>query len=267
MQRPQILVAVAAVLLLLTMYFGCPTQAPEMVSAAARRGLEVEATSPAALMRAAKDDLSPVVRATLTGLDEELVGAQTDQERLPLLEQLAAEWYQAGQAGISGHFAQRIAEIRDTSARAWSIAGTTFSICVQKAATEKEKDFCTQRSVKAFQNAISLEPSVVDHQLNLSLTYTYSPPEENPMKGILMLRDLQAKYPENTGVLITLARLAIQTNQLQKATERLQQAAELEPMNPEPVCLLAQVYGKLGLAQKEAESGERCLALRGGTNG
>jgi tetratricopeptide (TPR) repeat protein len=261
MQRPQLLVVAVAVLALLTMYFGCPTQAPEMVSAAARRGLEVEATSPGALMRTAKDDLSPIARATLAGLDDQLADAETDKARLPLLERLATEWYQAGQAGISGHFAQRIAEIRDTSARAWSIAGTTFSICVQKATTEKEKTFCTQRSVQAFQNAISLEPAVVDHQLNLSLTYTYSPPEENPMKGILMLRDLQAKYPQNTAVLITLARLAIQTNQLQKATERLQQATALEPLNPEPVCLLAQVYGKLGLAQKEAESGARCAEL------
>ncbi len=181
---------------------------------------------------------------------------------MPILERLASEWYQAGHPGISGHYAQRIAEIQDTSARAWAIAGTTFSICVQKAATEKEKEFCTQRSVKNFQNAISLEPDVVDHQLNLSLTYTYSPPEENPMKGILMLRDLQAKYPENTGVLITLARLAIQTNQLQKATERLQQAQELEPDNPEPVCLLAQVYGRLSLAEKEMESARRCEELR-----
>lgn len=261
MQRTQLIVVGMSLLAVFTMYFGCPTQAPEMVQAAARRGLEVEATSPQALMRAANETISPIARATLTGLEEELSNAETDEDRRILFERLASEWYQAGHPGISGHYAQKIAEALDTSARAWSIAGTTFSICVQKAASEKERAFCTQRSVKNFQNAISLQPDVVDHQLNLSLTYTYNPPKENPMKGILMLRELQTKYPENTGVLITLARLAIQTNQLRKAVERLEQAQELEPKNPVPACLLAQVYGQLNQPQEEAENAQRCEAL------
>lgn len=258
MQRPQWIVISVALLALLTLYFGCPTQAPDMVQTAARRGLEIEATSPQALMRQVDDSLDPIQRATLTGLDEELSNASTEAEKLPILEQLASAWYQAGQAGISGHYAQRIAEAKDSSARAWSIAGTTYSICVQKSTEEKERDFCTQRAIKAYQNAISLEPTIVDHQLNLSLTYTYNPPSENPMKGILMLRDLQQKNPENVSILVTLARLAIQTNQLQKAVERLEQAKELEPNNPEPICLLAQVYDRLGLSQKASESAKLC---------
>lgn len=265
MQRPQWIVVAVAIAALLTLYFGCPTQAPDMVQAAARRGLEIEATSPQALMRAANDGLDPIVRAKLTGLDEALSQADSDEARLPVMEQLASEWYQAGQPGISGYYAQRIAEIRDTSANAWSIAGTTFSICVREAENEKERTFCTQRAVKAYQNAISLEPNVVDHQLNLSLTYTYNPPEENPMKGILMLRDLQQKHPENVGVLLTLAKLAVQTNQLQKAVERLEQARAIAPDNPEPVCLLSQVYSRLSLQQKAMESAKLCEQLSGQT--
>lgn len=261
MQRPQWILIIVATLALLTLYFGCPTQAPDMVQAAARRGLEIEATSPQALMRQANESLDPVQRATLTGLDEELTAAAATEDRIPILEQLAAAWYKANQPGISGHYAQLIAEARDTSARAWSIAGTTYSICVQNAIEEKEKIFCTQRAIKAYQNAISLEPKVVDHQLNLSLTYTYNPPEENPMKGILMLRELQQKNPENVSVLVTLARLAVRTNQLQKAVERLEQARVLEPNNPEPICLLAQVYSRLALDKKAMESSQLCEQL------
>lgn len=262
LRRNQWLLIVGSVAALLTLYLGCPVQAPDMVQAAARRSLEIESTSPQALMRAANAEMEGVDRAILTGLDEELSRAETDAEKLPLLERLASEWYRLDEAGVSGYYAQRIAEIRDTSARAWSIAGTTFSICVRQADNEKEKDFCTQRAIKAYQNAISLEPGVVEHQLNLSLTYTYNPPPENPMKGILMLRELQQNNPTDVSVLLTLARLSIQTNQLDKARQRLDQARQLEPNNPEPYCLLSRIHERLGQLDLAAINATRCESLR-----
>ncbi|MEL6276504.1 MAG: tetratricopeptide repeat protein [Bacteroidota bacterium] len=261
LRRPQWLALGAALALLLTMYFGCPTQAPEMVRDAARRGLEVEATSPQALMKAARAELTPLARATLAALEEEYTITTEDSSRLRVLERLASEWYRADQPGLSGHYAQQIAELRDTVAEAWAIAGTTYSICVRQRPAGKEKEFCTQRAVKAYQAAISLAPNVVEHQLNLALTYTYNPPADNPMMGILRLRELQEKYPENTGVLLTLARLAIQTNQLDKAIERLNQAVILEPNNPEPVCLLATVQERKGDTTAATKSKARCQSL------
>jgi cytochrome c-type biogenesis protein CcmH/NrfG len=87
------------------------------------------------------------------------------------------------------------------------------------------KAFCNQRAVQAFENAISLNPDNASHRLNLALTYTEMPPEDNPMKGILLLRELQEQYPENTQVLNALGRLAIQTGQYARAVERLDAGA------------------------------------------
>ena len=66
------------------------------------------------------------------------------------------------------------------------------------------------------------------------------------MKGILMLRDLNTKYPENTAVMNQLARLALQTNQLDRAVERLEAVLKLEPENQMAHCLLAEVYDRKG---------------------
>ncbi len=262
MQRPQWITLGVALGVLLLMYFGCPTQAPEMVTSAAQRSLSVEATSPQALIRAARESLTPLQKATLGSLEESYDLAESDTARVRTLEKLAAEWYQADQPGISGHYAQEIAELQDTLAASWAMAGTTYSICVRETTSEKEKTFCTQRAIKAYQAAISLEPDEMSHRLNLALTHTYNPPADNPMKGILMLRELQQNNPEDTRVLITLAQLAVQTNQLDRAAERLSQAAALEPENPEPICLLARVYEMMNQATAAADADATCQRLR-----
>lgn len=262
MQRPQWILMGIALSLVALMYFGCPTQAPEMVQVAASRSLEVEATSPQALIRAARTDLTPVAKATLGSLEDELRATETEEAKRPLYEKMAGEWYRAGHPAISGHYAQLIAEQLDTVASAWSTVGTTFSICVQQAEEEKEKTFCTQRAIKAYQAAISLKPTELDNRLNLALTYTYNPPADNPMQGILMLRELEQQFPDDARVLVTLAQLAIKTNQFERAGERLAKAVELDPTNAEAHCLLGRVQETLGQKENAAASAQKCIELR-----
>ncbi|MEL6943875.1 MAG: hypothetical protein AAFO82_14530, partial [Bacteroidota bacterium] len=67
----------------------------------------------------------------------------------------------------------------------------------------------------------------------------------NPMMGIQMLLNLNQENPENVLVLMTLARQAIRTNQLEKASERLLKVLEVEKENQEAACLLVDVYTQL----------------------
>ncbi len=264
MQRSQWIVVGIAVALLLLTYFGCPTQAPEMVQTAARRSLEMEATSPQALISSAKPALSSLAKASLAALEEELAASAANDSRRTALEKLAAEWYRAGHPAISGYYAQQIAELDEApqSAADWAMAATTFSICVQQADEEKEKAFCTQRAIQAYQAAISLEPEEAEHQINLALTYTYNPPEDNPMKGILQLRELEQRFPNDSRVLVSLAQLAIKTNQLDRALQRLTKATALNPTDPTAFCLLARVQSSLGQETEAAASQTRCEALQ-----
>jgi Flp pilus assembly protein TadD len=78
------------------------------------------------------------------------------------------------------------------------------------------------------------------------------------MKGVMMLRELQEAYPDNTLVLNTLGRLALQTGQWVRGIERLQQALALEPDNKNTICLLAQAYAGLGDQENAAIFAERC---------
>ena len=67
------------------------------------------------------------------------------------------------------------------------------------------------------------------------------PSEGSPMNGILELRRLNETYPDNTLVIYHLARLSIQTNQWDRAKERLQALIKLDPGFVRAYCLMAQV--------------------------
>jgi len=95
-------------------------------------------------------------------------------------------------------------------------------------------------------------------KVNLALCYVEYPLQDNPMKGILMLVDLNKNNPDNSLVLTNLGRLAIQTRQYDKAIERLGRVVELDPKNRNANCLLAQAYGEMGNQEKTDFYLNRC---------
>ena len=84
---------------------------------------------------------------------------------------------------------------------------------------------------------------------------------EQPMQGIMMLRELSQKEPENTAVLMALGQLSIRSGQYDKAIERYQEVVKLEPMNVKAHYALAQMYQSLGKNQEAVASYNKCLAL------
>ena len=258
MGRAQWIAAGITAILLVVTYVACPVRPPELEDGFNESPLE--ATGLESLIRAARGELNPAQMATLATLEDRLKSQTDDEERNDLLEQLAGEWYQAGHPAISGIYAKQIAENLNTE-NAWSIAATTFTICLQREDTDdKARQFCASQAEQAYQAVISLAPDNVNHRINLALTYTDAPPKNNPMKGILMLRDLEASYPTEARVYTTLAQLAIKTGQLDRAAERLEKAVELEPDNPDALCPLARVYDQLENTEKSAIFAARCTA-------
>lgn len=259
MRKPQWIATSIALALVLVTYLGCPVRSPEMEEGFSRAPLQ--ATGLQSLVREAHAGLTPAQQATLSTLEDRLASQEEDSARIDLLRQIAGQWYKAGRPAISGAYAAQIAEIENTEA-AWGITATTFSLCLRKEGIdEKTRQYCASEAEQAYQAAISLNPQNPENRINLAVTYTDNPPPDNPMKGILMLRELEQQYPDEPQVYITLAQLAIKTNQLDKAAQRLLKADELQPGNPDIVCPLARVYENLGQAGEADIYARKCSAL------
>ena len=243
--------------LFLVLYFGCETKAPEQKAIEKSRALNIETTTITNLLRDAKSQLTGNGSSDVLSLEAMLEQSATDTQRLEVLKKLSGTWFDLGFPAIAGFYAEEVANTQ-ASANAWSMAGTTYMICLQRPQEEKVKAFCLERAVASFESAISENPEDPTHKLNLALVYTEQPPQDNPMKGILMLRDLNQQDPENPAVLYHLGRLAIMTGQFEKAVERLSAGLKSKPDSKRIACLLSEAYQGLGDTQNATLYQQAC---------
>lgn len=260
MNKWQLIVVGGAVALFFIIYFGCETTPKNIKTLEKSRVLAAESTDISAMLKEAKSSLESIEASDILALERQVELVQSDTAKTETYKALSSKWYQLEHSSIAGYYAQQVAEL-DNTEESWSIAGTTYTICIQRSQEEKVREFCTGRALNAFENAISINPDDMAHQVNLALAYTYNPPQDNPMKGILMLRELNEKDPEDVLVMNTLARLAIRTGQYDKAVSRLEKSISLEPQNRTTACLLAQAYEGVGNSTKAAAYAEQCRQL------
>lgn len=261
MSRPQYIAIAAAAALFAILYWGLERRPPELRGVTETREANLATTSAQALIQEALPSLAPRVEAEIHGYQKMLQAATSDTRRVEVYKDLSGAWYRAGQPAIAGHYAQEIAELQPSDTT-WGIAGTTYSLCLRAdSLSAKQRDFCAERAVLAYENAASLNPANSSHKINLALHYTDNPPADNPMRGIRMLLDLNKENPDDVGVLVQLGRLALQTNQNDKAVGRLERAVALQPDNRSAQCLLAEAARRTGNAQLAGASESACEAL------
>lgn len=214
------------------LYFGFDYKPKNIKSLEKSRENNLEVTS--------IENLLLEARNTMSLADQNLMEAMKPKSKddLESLKAYSSKWYELGFPVISAYYAEEVAK-RDSTAESWSIAGTSYGLGAKSSEKEKEKLFANKRAIACFENAISLQPEEISNQINLALMYVDMPPKDQPMKGILMLRQLNEKNPKNVSVLNQLARLAIATNQLDKAEGRLKEAIAIEPNNKMTNCMLA----------------------------
>lgn len=245
-------------LLFIIIYFGFDTNSKEQNALVKTREQNLEILDLDRVIREERKNLSGDVVHVLTDLDEQLANTSDKSETVELLKAKASIWYQNSNPLISGYYAKKIAETLETDEQAWAICGTTFAIAAKASDKGPEQEYALKNSRLAYESAISINPNEVDHKINQALSYVDFPEDGNPMKGILQLIDLNKTNPDNTAVLFQLGRLALGTNQLEKAVERLTRVTELDPDNKQAHCLLAECFEKLGETQKADNENKIC---------
>lgn len=221
------------------------TKPKEIKLAEKSRASTIETTNIQNLLQEARSELRADEQGVMDAMYMRVESAATDSAKIQGYKDLSSSWYQRAYYGIAGYYAEEVAKLVNDEL-AWSIAGTTYAKGVTAGRSEKVKDFSASRARQAFENAISINPENLNHKINLAVTYAERPISSDPMKGVLMLLDLNKQFPENVALLYQLARFGRQTGQYDKAIERLKSALNIEPGNKRVICLLADIYSEIG---------------------
>lgn len=244
MSRPQIIVLVLALILGLGLYFA-PIKAPKSEAVDRTRAMEMQITDKSGLLRKAKGKYKPEQLLDVQRFQDLVGSTENDSLKSQYLEGLSGAWYRLGEPALAGMYAKDIANIRQDE-NSWAIAGTTFALGIKKYEDQETRTFCREKAVEALENAISINPSNSQHRVNLALCYVELPLEAQPMKGIMMLRDVLDKNPNDVGALTQLGLLSIRTGQYDNAIKRLEMALGVEPNNKQVIQLLVSAYDAKG---------------------
>ncbi|MEE9373717.1 MAG: hypothetical protein V3V00_11760 [Saprospiraceae bacterium] len=228
------------VILLIALYFGFDTKPSNHGLIEKSRALKMSATDVSILKKEAQNTLSDTQKGRIDLLNAQLNSTSDTLLNIQYKKELSGAWYQFGFPSIAGSYAEEIA-IVENSDEAWGIAATTYAMGIGDAKSIKESKFCKEKALQAFDMAISIDGNELRHQLNKAVTLAEHADEDNPMKGILQLLDLNKAHPENVAIINQLAKLGMKTNQLEKALERLKKALSLQPDNVTSICLMAEV--------------------------
>ncbi len=244
MNKTQAIVVGIGLLLVAGLYF-LPIKSQKSVEIDKSRSLTMELTDESALMKEAEEKYTPNQMLQIRTMIEFMSSETDDSLKMDWAAKISGQWYQLGEPALAGIYAEKIANIKDTE-ESWGIAGTTYAAGMRKYEDEKNRIFCRDKAIKAFENAISINPESSNNRVNLALCYVEIPLQDQPMKGVLMLRDMLDKNPDDVMALTQLGRLAIRTGQFEKAIERLTKARSIEPKNERVRLLLLQAYEATG---------------------
>jgi tetratricopeptide (TPR) repeat protein len=238
--KSQLTAVLSALILVVILYFGFEYKPNKIIGLEKLRSKNIESTGIENLILQARESLSLEDMKVLEDLRSAVDKSPEGDQKIENTKLYSSKWFEVGYPIISAFYAEEVAKAENSS-DSWAISGTSYILGMKQSESEKEKDFAFNRAVSSFEKAISLDPENLNHKINLALVFVEKPLPDQPMKGIMMLRDLNSKYPENVSVIVQLARLAVKTGQWDRAQERLNEALSLDSENLQAVCLMAEV--------------------------
>ncbi len=257
MGKAQYLAIAGALVLFAVLYWGFGTKPPSSHKQGAMAAKTETKDVFERLLQEAKSSLKSEQSSAIAADETTLAQASDDNTRISAMKTLSSHWFEYGHLPVAAGYAEQVAEL-EKSDSAWSVAGALFFNSLIATQEPDIREYCASQAAKSFETAAALNPDQAEHQVNLALVYAENPPADNPMKAVLLLRDLEKKYPEDASVYNALGRLAIKTGQWERAIERLEKARSLDPKNTYTPCLLSRAYDGAGQADKAAEFAKLC---------
>ncbi|MFD3002154.1 tetratricopeptide repeat protein [Pontibacter toksunensis] len=169
--------------------------------------------------------------------------ATDDQARTQLASELGEAYAAASKYDSAGYYYEIAAEVRGGE-KSYKKAGDAYYEAFTFAATQDRAVELGAKAREMYEQVLKNNPSELDAKTNTAMTYVAS---TNPMQGIMLLREVIASDPNNEKALFNLGILSIQSRQYDKAAERFRKLVSVNPSHLE---------GTFYLAVSLAETGE-----------
>lgn len=198
------------------------------------------------LLSQAKEKISPAQVQRLMQLESSVKRGDVKEQQLHLYHQLARFW--ADSAHIFEPYAYYTGEAAklENSEKSLTFAARLFLENLMTEGQPAMQYWLASNAKVLFEKAITLNPGNDSSRIGLGACYLFGNISDNPMQGILPVREIAQKDPGNVYAQMVLGLGGKKSGQFDKAIERFSIVVQKQPANVEALFNLAECYDQKG---------------------
>ncbi len=182
------------------------------------------------------------VKSNFTALEKKLAEASADQRKETLLE-LADAYFAYKQYAVAGLLYLEQSEKEASNAVMYVKAGDAFREAYRSSGDSMITPLLVEKAKSSYEKAMELDPKNLDAKTGVATCYVDA--SQNPMQGIMLLREVVAADPENVNANLNLGMFSMKSGQFDKAISRFETVVKKKP-SAENYAMLAESYEQSG---------------------
>jgi len=252
-----IAVAIGAVLLFGIYTFGkfTPTHEDHAAHAGPQEAKSFEINS---FINGLKKDLSPTQSAYITTLEDALTRGDLVKQRIDNFHALSDFWRDSAKSYIPFIYYTAEKAKLENSEKNLNFAAHSMLEELRGISDVELKTWMANQANDLFNRSLKINPNNDSTIIGLGSTYFFGV-SGSPMEGILKIRAISEKDPNNVFAQFMLGYGGLVSGQTEKAAERFKKVIKLDPTNTEAIFLLAELYEKAGDKKSAIEWYQRGL--------
>ena len=173
----------------------------------------------------------------------ELIKNSVDDKKSAIFADSLAELFSRYQRLDSAARYSELAASYVPNMETWEKAGESYYKAYSLTANRERQKVFAEKAKAFFEKVLELEPERFDLEAKVAMTLVTT---SAPMQGIMRLREILEKDPDNETAIFNLGTLSMQSGQYDKAVGRFKKLVALNPRNSQALFYLGISYFNIG---------------------
>ena len=242
MKKPQVFVVAIALILLGLLYFLAPRSASDK-KLPSNNTAENQSVTNQSVIESAKTNLSASQKITLLSLENQLSRSKNTVDSLLYTNKLARFWADSANRLAPYLYYSYSAALLENSEKSLTFAAQQLiDNLITPDAPPALLPWMAGNAKVLLEKALEMNPNNDTATINLGACYLFGSISDNPMQGILKVKQVVDKNPQNAYGQFILALGGKKSGQYDKAIERFLIVTQVQPNNLEAMVQLAECY-------------------------
>ena len=242
MKKPQVFVVAIALILLGSLYFLAP-RSSNALKAPANNTTENQSVTNQSVIDGAKTNLSAEQKISLLSIENQLSRSKNTADSLTYTIKLAKFWADSANRLAPYLYYSYSAALLENSEKSLTFAAQQIiNNLITPDAPPALLPWMAGNAKVLLEKALEMNPNNDSATINLGACYLFGNISDNPMQGILKVKQVVDKNPQNAYGQFILALGGKKSGQYDKAIERFLIVTQMQPSNLEAMVHLAECY-------------------------